>query len=60
MLEIFLIIWIVFSIAVGLRAEVRGRDKFRWCLLSVFTSPLLAAALLFLLPPAASQVQITR
>jgi hypothetical protein len=44
------IIWIVFGVAVGIRATHRGRNAWGWLFISILISPLLAAILLFLLP----------
>jgi len=45
-----LIIWIVFSIAVGIRARHRNRSLCGWLFLSLLISPLLTIILVFVLP----------
>jgi hypothetical protein len=37
------IIWIVFGVAVGIRATHRGRNAWGWLFISILISPLLAA-----------------
>jgi len=44
------LVWLAFSIFVGIRAHARGRFGFGWFLLSMIFSPLLAALALLLLP----------
>lgn len=45
----FVVVWIVFSIAVWAFASRRGRSGFAWFILSLFISPLLALLLLLIL-----------
>lgn len=48
-MEIFLL-WIVFSVVIGIGASQRGRSGFGWFVLSVLISPLIGLVLLLLLP----------
>jgi len=51
MTTIFIIVvWVLTSVAVGYRADLRGRDFVGWIFLSLLISPLVAAFILFLLP----------
>lgn len=45
-MAIFVLIWIAFSIMVGVAADSRGREWAPWALLSLLTSPLLGFILL--------------
>lgn len=40
------VLWVLFSIAVGYWASKKGRGGFRWGLLALFVSPLIAAVFL--------------
>ena len=43
-------LYIAFAIAVGLLAKGRGRGGFRWTLLALVVSPLIAGGIVLLLP----------
>jgi hypothetical protein len=43
--------WLVLSVALSFRAEIRGRSFGGWLILSLLISPLAAGILLFVLPP---------
>jgi len=45
-----ILVWLAFSIFVGMRAKARGRFGLGWFLLSLLVSPPLAALALLLLP----------
>ena len=47
-MEIFVLLWFLFSIGVGFLAAQRGRSGVGWTLLSIVTSPLLAVIILLL------------
>jgi len=44
------LIWLAFSIFVGIRAKARGRSAMAWFFISIFLTPVLAVLALFLLP----------
>ncbi|HRK37888.1 MAG TPA: zinc ribbon domain-containing protein [Burkholderiaceae bacterium] len=44
----FLILWVVFAIAVGFLAKQRGRGMVTWAIISVIVSPLLGFAILMM------------
>jgi NADH:ubiquinone oxidoreductase subunit 6 (subunit J) len=48
---------IVFAIAMGFRANERNRNSVGWFLISLLITPLISAALLFLLPARPEQQQ---
>jgi hypothetical protein len=48
---IFVIFYIVFCVAIAIRAKHRNRSAFGWFWLSFCFSPLLAICLLLILPP---------
>jgi len=47
----FVILWFMFAIVVGIGASSRGRNGFGWFILAAIISPLLAVILLALMPP---------
>ena len=49
-----ILVWLAFSIFIGVRAKARGRSGVGWFLISVFFSPPLAALALLFLPAKSS------